>query len=84
MVLTVVGILGLIGLTFYMLSPAASGYFALVKTTLLALIPLAIVVGFLIRIDRWEPEPWKTKLTMFLWAPVLRPCQPASSIQRCT
>ena len=67
MVLTVVGILGLIGLTFYMLSPAASGYFALVKTTLLALIPLAIVVGFLIRIDRWEPEPWKTKLTMFLW-----------------
>lgn len=67
MVMTVLGVLGIIGLTIYMLTPAASGYVALVKTTLLALIPLVIVVGFLIRIDRWEPEPWRTKITVFLW-----------------
>ena len=67
MVMTVIGVLGVIGLTLYMLTPEATGYFALVKTTLLALIPLVIVVGFLIRIDRWEPEPWKTKISVFLW-----------------
>jgi len=38
-----------------------------VKTTLLSLVALVIVVGFLQRIDRWEPEPWTTKLAMFLW-----------------
>ncbi len=38
-----------------------------VKTTLLSLVALVIVVGFLQRIDRWEPEPLTTKLAMFLW-----------------
>ena len=39
-VLTAAGIIGLIGLTVFFLSPVASSYLALVKTTLLALIPL--------------------------------------------
>lgn len=66
-VLTSLGILGLIGLIIFFLSPEATGVMALVKTTLLALIPLSIVVGFLFLIDRWEPEPWKTKLALFVW-----------------
>ena len=66
-VLTSLGILGLIGLIIFFLSPEATGVMAFVKTTLLALIPLSIVVGFLFLIDRWEPEPWKTKLALFVW-----------------
>ena len=52
-VLTAAGIIGLIGLTVFFLSPVASSYLALVKTTLLALIPLGIVLAFLHRLDRW-------------------------------
>ena len=66
-VLTAAGIIGLIGLTVFFLSPVASSYLALVKTTLLALIPLGIVLAFLHRLDLWAPEPWKTKVAVFLW-----------------
>ena len=66
-VLTAAGIIGLIGLTVFFLSPVAASYLALVKTTLLALIPLGIVLAFLHRLDRWAPEPWKTKVAVFLW-----------------
>lgn len=66
-VMTVIGVLGFIGLVVVMLYPASSGVFSLVKTTLLSFVPLAIVAGFLLRIDRWDPEPWKTKGALFLW-----------------
>ena len=66
-VLTAAGIIGLIGLTVFFLSPVASSYLALVKTTLLALIPLGIVLAFLHRLDRWAPAPWKTKVAVSLW-----------------
>lgn len=66
-VMTVTGVLGFIGLVVVMLYPASSGVFSLVKTTLLSFVPLAIVAGFLLRIDRWDPEPWKTKGALFLW-----------------
>ena len=59
--------LGTIGIIIYGLAPESSSVTAFVKTTLLSLVALVIVVGFLQRIDRWEPEPWTTKLAMFLW-----------------
>ncbi|EFF79137.1 PrsW family intramembrane metalloprotease [Schaalia odontolytica] len=66
-VMTTIGVLGTIGIIIYGLAPESSSVTAFVKTTLLSLVALVIVVGFLQRIDRWEPEPWTTKLAMFLW-----------------
>ena len=65
--MTTIGVLGTIGIIIYGLAPESSSVTAFVKTTLLSLVALVIVVGFLQRIDRWEPEPWTTKLAMFLW-----------------
>ena len=66
-VMTTIGVLGTIGIIVYGLAPESSSVTSFVKTTLLSLVALVIVVGFLQRIDRWEPEPWTTKLAMFLW-----------------
>ena len=66
-VMTTIGVLGTIGILVFGLAPESSSVTAFVKTTLLSLVALVIVVGFLQRIDRWEPEPWTTKLAMFLW-----------------
>ena len=66
-VMTTIGVLGTIGIIVFGLAPESSSVTAFVKTTLLSLVALVIVVGFLQRIDRWEPEPWTTKLAMFLW-----------------
>ena len=66
-IMTTVGTLGLLGLVIFWLSPASSGVASLIKTTLLAVVPLLIVLSFILFIDRWEPEPWKTKVALFLW-----------------
>ena len=66
-VMTTIGALGTIGIIIFGLAPESSSVTSFVKTTLLSLVALVIVVGFLQRIDRWEPEPWTTKLAMFLW-----------------
>ena len=66
-VVTVLGVLGMIGLIVLMLNPASSGLLSLAKTTLLSVLSLLIVGGFLLFIDRWEPEPWKTKGALLLW-----------------
>ena len=52
-----VGSIGLLGLVVFWLSPASSGIASLAKTTLLAVVPLSIVLSFILFIDRWEPEP---------------------------
>ena len=62
-----VGSIGLLGLVVFWLSPASSGIASLAKTTLLAVVPLSIVLSFILFIDRWGPEPWKTKGALFLW-----------------
>lgn len=66
-IITTVSTIGLIALVIFWLSPASSGVVSLVRTSLLALVPLLIVVSFILFIDRWEPEPWKTKGALFLW-----------------
>lgn len=33
----------------------------------MCLIPLGIVISFLLFVDRFEPEPWWTKIAAFLW-----------------
>ena len=66
-VMTTIGVLGTIGIIVFGLAPESSSVTSFVKTTLLSLVALVIVVGFLQRIDRWEPEPWTKKLAMFLW-----------------
>jgi len=66
-IMTTVGTLGLLGMVIFWLSPESSGVASLVKTTLLAVVPLLIVLSFILFIDRWEPEPWKTKVALFLW-----------------
>jgi len=66
-VMTTIGVLGTVGIIVYSLAPESSSVTPFVKTALLSLVALVIVVGFLQRIDRWEPEPWTTKLAMFLW-----------------
>ena len=74
-VMTTIGVLGTIGIIVYGLAPESSSVTSFVKTTLLSLVALVIVVGFLQRIDRWEPEPWTTKLAMFLWGGAWQRCR---------
>ena len=74
-VMTTIGVLGTIGIIIFGLAPESSSVTSFVKTTLLSLVALVIVVGFLQRIDRWEPEPWTTKLAMFLWGGAWRRCR---------
>lgn len=45
----------------------AFGAGLVVVSTVLALVPLAIVVLTASWIDAWEPEPWAAKLFAFLW-----------------
>ena len=66
-IMTTVGTIGLLSMVIFWLSPASSGVASLVKTTLLAVVPLLIVLSFILFVDRWEPEPWKTKGALFLW-----------------
>ena len=54
-VMTTIGVLGTVGIIVYSLAPESSSVTAFVKTALLSLVALVIVVGFLQRIDRWEP-----------------------------
>ena len=65
--LTTIGVLGTIGIIVYSLASEASGVGSFVKTTVLSLVALVLVVGFLQQLDRWEPEPWHMKLALFLW-----------------
>ena len=64
-IMTTVGTIGLLCMVIFWLSPESSGVASLVKTTLLAVVPLLIVLSFILFIDRWEPEPWKTKVALF-------------------
>lgn len=40
---------------------------AVTVATLLALVPVIVVVGAFLWLDRWEPEPGRTLLAAFLW-----------------
>ena len=44
----------------------AGEFGALVVPILLAFVPLAIVLGTVMWIDRWEPEPFSVLLAAFL------------------
>ncbi|WP_194948170.1 PrsW family intramembrane metalloprotease [Actinomyces trachealis] len=64
--LTVLGGLGLL-IMLWVIAAQAGGASGLLIPTLLALIPLGIVLGSVIWVDRWEPEPFGLLLTAFLW-----------------
>lgn len=51
----------------WLVSSQAGGALGLLLPTLLALIPLAVVLGCVFWVDRWEPEPFGVLLTAFLW-----------------
>ena len=53
--LSILGYLGLAGCT------------TTLHVAVYALVPLMIVISVLARIDRWEPEPFWTKATAFIW-----------------
>jgi RsiW-degrading membrane proteinase PrsW (M82 family) len=61
----VVGALALLGVLAYMLF--ALGPVLLVASSVLAVVPLAIVLYGVLWIDRWEPEPRGLLLFAFLW-----------------
>ena len=65
-VMAAIGGIGLIGVlaVVYM---TAGEFGALVVPILLAFVPLAIVLGTVMWIDRWEPEPFSVLLAAFLW-----------------
>lgn len=58
------GLAALLALGYMLL---ALGPVAVVLCFIIALVPLAIVVGVLMWIDRWEPEPKLTLLFCLLW-----------------
>lgn len=64
--LTLLGGAGLLGV-LWLIASQAGGALGLLLPTLLALIPLAVVLGSVIWVDRWEPEPFGLLLTAFLW-----------------
>ncbi|WP_245637360.1 PrsW family intramembrane metalloprotease [Actinomyces vulturis] len=60
------GILGLLGLLWLISSQAGSAG-STILATVLALVPLAIVLATVRWIDRWEPEPITVLIVAFLW-----------------
>lgn len=60
------GVIGA-GIMLYVLASIATSGSSLVQMTLLALVPLAIVLTTVWWIDRWEPEPLGMLLLAFLW-----------------
>ncbi|SPT54093.1 Uncharacterised protein [Actinomyces bovis] len=64
--LTSVGGLSLLILLWF-IAMQAGGATNLLLPTLLALIPLGMVLGSVIWVDRWEPEPFGVLLMAFLW-----------------
>lgn len=54
----------LVGMYSYL---AASGPFVGLFLTIVCLVPLCIIILFLQFVDRFEPEPWWTKIAAFLW-----------------
>lgn len=44
-----------------------AGFSGVAIATALALIPLAFTFGFVVLIDRWEPEPWWLYVVAFVW-----------------
>ncbi|ARD41625.1 PrsW family intramembrane metalloprotease [Actinomyces gaoshouyii] len=64
--LVAAGVIGT-GIMFYVLASSASSGSSLVQMTLLALVPLTIVLTTVWWIDRWEPEPLGMLLLAFLW-----------------
>ena len=60
--------LGTIGVIILMATYVRTGGVVSAATmTLLALIPLGIVLGVLNYLDRWEREGWKSKFLCFIW-----------------
>lgn len=64
--LVAAGVIGA-GVMLYVLASIASNGSSLLQMTLLALVPLAIVLTTVWWIDRWEPEPLGMLLLAFLW-----------------
>ena len=54
----------LVGMYSYL---AASGPFIGLFLAIVCLVPLCIIILFLQFVDRFEPEPWWTKIAAFLW-----------------
>ncbi|WP_309304548.1 PrsW family glutamic-type intramembrane protease [Schaalia odontolytica] len=54
----------LVGVSGFLL---ASGPFLAFFLSICCLVPLAIIVAFLQFVDRFEPEPWWTKIAALLW-----------------
>ena len=54
----------LVGVSGFLL---ASGPFLAFFLSICCLVPLAIIVAFLEFVDRFEPEPWWTKIAALLW-----------------
>lgn len=65
-VLGVVGI-GICGLLVFWFVTVEVGAAAVLVGALAALLPVAIVVGAFLWVDRWEPEPPSLLLTAFAW-----------------
>ncbi|WP_159625198.1 PrsW family intramembrane metalloprotease [Actinomyces sp. zg296] len=64
--LVAAGVIGA-GIMLYVLASIASSGSSLLQMTLLALVPLTIVLTTVWWIDRWEPEPLGMLLLAFLW-----------------
>lgn len=60
-------LLGMCGLAMLGIATARMGYVAAVVGALAALLPVAVVFGAIVWIDRWEPEPPMLLVGAFLW-----------------
>lgn len=60
-------LLGMCGLAMLGIATARVGYVAAVVGALAALLPVAVVFGAIVWIDRWEPEPPMLLVGAFLW-----------------
>ncbi|PRW62388.1 PrsW family intramembrane metalloprotease [Actinopolyspora mortivallis] len=60
-------LLGMCGLTMLGIATARMGYVAATVGALAALLPVGVVFGAIVWIDRWEPEPPMMLLGAFLW-----------------
>lgn len=60
-------LLGMCGLAMLGIATARVGYVAAVVGALAALLPVAVVFGAIVWIDRWRPEPPMLLVGAFLW-----------------
>ena len=58
---------GVAGIVYFMVFALDTDGLTAAVMTLLAVVPLLIVVLAMVFIDRWEPEPTKMKIIAFLW-----------------